>query len=86
MKNVLFILLLLFQRHEHVSTGAVKTFYDPKMYRDTTTLSVNVITYVLKNDSCGLCNKWYKIRQNVDTFSTRRTARYSNIKYPKKQR
>jgi hypothetical protein len=68
------------QKHTHVPA---KKYYDPLLYHDSTKIKVNVITYVMENDSCGICHLWYKVRQNVDTFSTRRRAKYSNLKYPK---
>lgn len=75
-----FLVYYDWQKHVH---NSVKSFFDPIIYRDTTKIKYNVITYVIKNDSCWVCHKWYQTRQNVDTFSTRRKAKYSNIKYKK---
>jgi hypothetical protein len=85
MKYILTILVFCFafqvpKKHKHTPVKKVK-FYDPLLYRDTTKLKANVITYVVENDSCKVCHQWYKIRQDVDTFSTKRKAKYSNIKY-----
>jgi len=60
--------------------------YDPKLFIDSskihskTKLSNNVVTYVMKNYLC-VKGEWYQVRQNVDTFSTKRKAKYSNMKY-----
>jgi hypothetical protein len=83
MRIILTILIILFQaKHIHKPVAKVK-FYDPLLYSDATKIKSNVITYVIENDSCKVCHQWYKIRQNVDTFSTKKKAKYSNLKYPK---
>jgi hypothetical protein len=54
--------------------------YEPKLRRDTAAIKHNVITYINKVYKCKLCGEWYGPRQNVDTFSTRRPPKYSNLK------
>lgn len=39
----------------------------------------NVITYVLRDDSCTICHLWYQTRINKDTFSTVKPAKYSLV-------
>jgi hypothetical protein len=75
--TILLIPAICFSQQKHTHVPA-KKYYDPLLYHDTTKIKVNVITYVMENDSCGICHLWYKVRQNVDTFSTRRKAKYSN--------
>lgn len=53
-----------------------------QLLRDTTSIKNNVITYVNQHFIC-VNGEWYDQRKNVDTFSTRRKAKYSNLKYPK---
>lgn len=77
----LLILLFLFPGHKHKSTKQGQ--YDPLMYKDSTTIKANVITYVLRSDSCGVCHNWFKVRQNIDTFSTKKKGIRSNLKYKK---
>lgn len=71
--------------HKHKPATQKIKVYDPLLYVDSTKIKYNVITYLLRNDSCKVCHLWYKTRQNVDTFSTRRPAKYSNLKYPKRK-
>lgn len=83
---IISLFLLAFQvpkKHKHVADKRVKMFYDPLLYSDTAKIKNNVITYVMKVYTCKICLQEFKVRQNVDTFSTRRKAKYSNLKYPK---
>lgn len=57
--------------------------YDPLLYVDSARIRQNVITYVKQNFLCAVGKEWYSIRQNVDTFSRVRKAKYSNLKYKK---
>jgi hypothetical protein len=81
--SVLFLGFQVPKKHKHVADKHVKMFYDPLLYRDTTKIKNNVVTYVMKVYTCKICLQEFKVRQNIDTFSTKRKAKYSNLKYLK---
>jgi hypothetical protein len=91
MRYLIIILVLFFsvaygQDKKHIHTPTTEKNirghgeFDPLLYRDSTKIRKNVITYVLRNYQCS-CKVWYKVRTNIDTFSTVRKAKYSNQKY-----
>lgn len=97
-KIILFFLLIPFfsvaqKKHVHkpnLSDSAKRVGsgqYDQLVYKDYKKIKHNVINYMRKNYLCT-AGEWYYVRQNVDTFSTRRRGKYSNlvkIQYKKKK-